>query len=61
MNYQFIAEALSEEDKVVHLLARLSESYDVLVTTLESGSDTYCTIPRKYDGTFIESRTEAER
>ena len=35
-----IAEAISDEDKVVYLLAGLPESYDVLVTALESGSDT---------------------
>ena len=34
-----IAEPVSDEDKVVHLLAGLPESYDVLVTALESGSD----------------------
>ncbi len=34
-----IAEAVSDEDKVVYLLAGLPESYDVLVTALESGSD----------------------
>ena len=35
-----VAEPVSDEDKVVHLLAGLPESYDVLVTALESGSDT---------------------
>ena len=35
-----IAEPISDEDKVVYLLAGLLESYDVLVTALESGSDT---------------------
>ena len=35
-----IAEPISKEDKVVYLLAGLPDSYDVLVTTLESGSDT---------------------
>ena len=35
-----IAESVSDEDKVVYLLAGLPESYDVLVTALESGSDT---------------------
>ena len=30
---------MSDEDKVVHLFAGLSESYDVLVTALESVSD----------------------
>ena len=35
-----IAEPISGEDKVVHLLAALPESYDMLVTTLESASDT---------------------
>ena len=35
-----VAEAVSEEDKVVCLLAGLPESYDVLVTTLASASDT---------------------
>ena len=35
-----VAEPVSEEDKVVYLLAGLPESYDVLVTALESGSDT---------------------
>ena len=34
-----IAEPISDEDKVVYLLAVLLESYDVLVTALESGSD----------------------
>ncbi len=33
-----IAEAISDEDKVIYLLAGLPESYDVLVTALESGS-----------------------
>ena len=35
-----IAESVSDEDKVMYLLAGLPESYDVLVTALESGSDT---------------------
>ena len=35
-----VAEPISDEDKVVYLLAGLPESYDVLVTALESGSDT---------------------
>ena len=35
-----IAEPVSEEDQVVYLLAGLPESYDVLVTALESGSET---------------------
>ena len=35
-----IADPISDEDKVVHLLAGLPESYYVLVTALESGSDT---------------------
>ena len=35
-----IAEPISEEGKVVYLLAGLPDSYDMLVTTLESGSDT---------------------
>ena len=35
-----IAEPVSDEDKVVCLLAGLPESYDVLVTALENGSDT---------------------
>lgn len=35
-----IAEPISDEDKVVYLLANLPPSYDVLVTALESGSDT---------------------
>ena len=35
-----IVESVSDEDKVVYLLAGLPESFDVLVTTLESGSDT---------------------
>ena len=34
-----IAEPISEEDKVVHLLASLPDTYDVLVTALESGSE----------------------
>jgi hypothetical protein len=34
-----ITEPISEEDQVVHLLAGLPDSYDVLVTALESGSD----------------------
>ena len=34
-----IAEPVSEEDKVVHILASLPDSYDVLVTALESGSE----------------------
>lgn len=33
-----IAESVTEEDQVVHLLASLPDSYDVLVTTLESRS-----------------------
>ena len=35
-----IAEPISDEDKVVYLLAGLPEGLDVLVTALESGSDT---------------------
>ena len=34
-----IAEPVSEEDKVVHLLGSLPDTYDVLVTVLESGSE----------------------
>lgn len=34
-----VAEPVSEEDKVVHLLASLPPAYDVLVTALESGSN----------------------
>ena len=34
-----IAEPISDEDKVVYLLAGLPESYNVLVTALESGLD----------------------
>jgi len=32
-----VAEPISEEDEVVHLLASLSSSYDILVTAFESG------------------------
>lgn len=35
-----IAEPISDEDKVIYLLAGFPESYDVLVTALESGVDT---------------------
>ena len=35
-----ISEPITEEDQVVHILAGLPESYDVLVTALESGSET---------------------
>ena len=35
-----IAKPVSDEDKVVYLLMRLPESYYVLVTPLENGSDT---------------------
>ena len=35
-----VAEPISEEDKVVHLLASLPPSYDILVTALENGSET---------------------
>ncbi len=35
-----IAESVSKEDKVVYLLASLPPTYDVLVTALESGSET---------------------
>ena len=35
-----VAEPVSDEEKVVYLLAGLPESYDVLVTALESRSDT---------------------
>ena len=34
-----VAEAVADEDKVICLLAGLPDSYDVLVTTLESASD----------------------
>ena len=34
-----IAEPVSEEDKVAHLLASLPDAYDVLVTLLERGSE----------------------
>ena len=39
-----IAQPISEEDRVVHLLVGLPESYDMLVTALESGSDTVPTL-----------------
>ena len=35
-----VAEPVSEEDQVVHLLASLPDSYDVLVTAMESGAET---------------------
>ena len=35
-----ISEPISDEDKVMYLLANLPPSYNVLVTVLESGSDT---------------------
>ena len=35
-----VAEVVTDEDKVVYLLAGLPESYDVFVTILESGTDT---------------------
>ena len=34
-----IGDSLNEEDRVVHLLARLPESYDMLVTALEANQD----------------------
>ncbi len=34
-----IGDAVSEEDRVVHLLASLSESFNVLVTALEAQSE----------------------
>ena len=34
-----VAEPVSEEDKVVHLLASLPDTYNVLVTAVESGSE----------------------
>ena len=34
-----IGYSLNEEDRVVHLLASLSESYDMLVTALEASQD----------------------
>ena len=34
-----ISDAISEEDKVVHLLASLPDSYNVLVTALEAQSE----------------------
>ena len=34
-----LAELISDEDKVIYLLAGLPESYDILVTALESGVD----------------------
>ena len=32
----FIDDPITEEDRVVHLLASLPESYDILVTALEA-------------------------
>ena len=34
-----IGDSLDEEDRVVHLLANLPESYDMLVTALEASLD----------------------
>ena len=34
-----IGDSLNEEDRVVHLLANLPESYHMLVTALEAGQD----------------------
>ena len=34
-----ISDSLNEEDGVVHLLASLPESYDMLVTALEASED----------------------
>ena len=39
-----VVEPISDEDKVVYLLTGLPESSDVLVTALESGSDTVPTL-----------------
>ncbi len=39
-----ISQPVSDKDKVVHLLAGLPESYDVLVTVLESSSDAVPTL-----------------
>ena len=35
-----IGDAVSEEDRVVHLLASLPDSYDMLVTAFEAQSET---------------------
>ena len=54
-----IVEPISDENKVVYLLAGLPESYDVLVTALESGSDTV-TRPGERDRALAERRAEAQ-
>ena len=37
--YAVIADALSEEDGIIHLLANLPETFNVLVTALEAQSE----------------------
>ena len=56
-----IIEPISDEDKVVYLLAGLPENYDVLVTTLESGSDTVPALENVTEGLLREEQKLKDR
>ena len=56
-----IVEPISDEDKVVYLLAGLPENYDVLVTTLESGSDTVPALENVTEGLLREEQKLKDR
>ena len=51
-----IADPFSDEDKIVYLLAGMPESYDVLVTTLESGLDTVPALKNVTEGLLREDK-----
>ena len=55
-----IAESISDEDKVVYLLAGLPESYSVLVTALESGLDIVPALEMVIER-FAQRRAQTER
>ena len=56
-----VADAISDEDKVVYLLAGLPESYDVQVTALESGSDTVPALESVTERLLREEQKQKDR
>ena len=56
-----IGDAISEEDRVVHLLASLPESYDMLVTALEANSENVPAMENVTEGYCEKSKSSRKR
>ena len=56
-----VAEPVWEEDHVVHLLASLPDSYDMLVTAMESGAETVPPLETVTEKLLKEERKLKER